>query len=292
MRLRTWRLALIWSPPAYGRYGGACERAADVRLWAPCQHRMDRWHRRRSRRVLDLSDGARPGGGEAPTAQPVIPPPVYHLPLLPDGWPPRRPWADPFLLSARVATEECKVTDNDIIDALASGASVRQLALQLGRGKHSIYEMLYRRGLGVQRLRRGTVAVRTLNQVASLFGVHTGRVERWIRRGWLKHGPQDNATRRIRRRYTLIADTAIMEFMTKRNAWPSWEAERIADPDWQDYARHVRSAGTWVRVTDMLRTQGYDPGGACTLIRRGRIPNAVLIDRVWYVWQEGNHARD
>lgn len=177
------------------------------------------------------------------------------------------------------------MTDHDLIESIANGASIGALAKKLGAGKHAIYERLYKHGTGVKEIRSGVVAVRTINQVATLFGVHTDRVERWVRLGWLKHGATDKATRRIKRRYTLICDTAIMDFMALRVTWPSWEVEKITDVDWRREAMCVRSAGQWVRVTDILRARGYAPSGASKYVSEGWFPGAQLINGIWYVWR-------
>lgn len=172
---------------------------------------------------------------------------------------------------------------------MQNGVSVASAANILGRTRHAIYTALYDHGDTLTELRGDTFAVRTVNQVAALFGVSHPTARDWVKLGWLTAA--ENGTRKQpgsqKPPHFLITDLALMDFIALRISWPAWEPARIADTYWRNAAHDERYAagGQWVRAVELMRRQHYSEKYVYHLVRTGRL-EATKIRNVWYVWEQ------
>lgn len=170
-----------------------------------------------------------------------------------------------------------------ITEHLQNGLRVPTIAKRMRLTEWQVLGPLYNRGLTVGTFRRGVIAVRPMREVARLFGVSKNTVLRWIRDGYLKPVGQ-----RKKQQALFFTDLILIDFIDNRSTWPLWDAERITDEDWRDYALEQRrkAGGAWVQVRDIAVQQHYHPRAAAGLVKRGLFPGAVLIRDAYYVWRK------
>jgi Helix-turn-helix domain len=169
-----------------------------------------------------------------------------------------------------------------IAEHLQNGLQTEIIARRMGLTKWQVFGALYHHDMSISMFRRGTIAVRSMREVACLFGVNKKTVRRWIHDGYLKPVGQHRKGRLI-----LITDALLVDFIDSRETWPLWEVGRMTDPDWREYAHEQRQKahGEWVLVRDIIAQQYYDRSTAACMVKRGHFPDAVLIRNAYYVWR-------
>lgn len=134
------------------------------------------------------------------------------------------------------------VEDAELEQLIRDGYAIADIARRLKRSPRSIAHRLARRDRSVRTERtRGAVIVRSLEEVACLFGVHHSVVRRWLRRGWLRRAGDARRVTTRTRRVTLIHDVDIVDFLGVAAAWPSYDPARIGDPDLRAIAYEARN---------------------------------------------------
>lgn len=160
--------------------------------------------------------------------------------------------------------------DVQIAELAQRGYSIHRIARRLHRSYASMVSHVTMDLGGVRTLRgEETARVRNTTQVGELFSLHKGTINKWIRLGWLV--AQRNGKTRSRPAIALITDEALMDFMARRDCWPAWSPGAITDPDWQAYARDLRSAGDWMNCSTIARQHGVRLSRIYAWFREGRV---------------------
>ena len=169
-----------------------------------------------------------------------------------------------------------------LASCLQLGMSVPQAAARVGRPLAGTRNHITRLG-GTDVYRRAAGAeVRTLCDVARLFGCYKHAPNLWMRHGWLavRHNNAKRQALGLRgkpkkgyRGYYLVTDDAILAFIENRMTWPAWEAARITDPLWREYAEDQRAAanGHWVSLGELTTRYHYARSTVQGWLARGKL---------------------
>lgn len=202
---------------------------------------------------------------------------------------------DPADRVGRAAWTATKIADIQM--ALENGESLRTIARRCKTTPNAIIQALDARGLSVTAIRQDALwQVRTLNQVAALFGVTHGRVTLWRQKKWLKARPNGSwaARKKTAFAYLLVSDEALLAFLQVREAWPFYDPDAITDPDWREAAQDARAnaGGRWVTARDYAESRGYAPSYGAEQIRRGDVALPTQkIGNQWYIWIADTEAQ-
>lgn len=179
--------------------------------------------------------------------------------------------------------------DARLVELLANGLSFVRIASVLRRTHGSVAQRSRLLG-GTTLLRRPRNGhqVRTAHEIAILFGVSGPQVRAWIKAKWLK------ASRISRKRCSpyLITDTALMDFITRRNSWFAWKPERIIDPDWREMAtwERRRARGNWLTTAQAAARIGRSRDYVLDQITAGKLPAQRHGRQRYYVWSRDLEA--
>src|ERR1051325_11068255 len=147
-------------------------------------------------------------------------------------------------------------------DLIRTGTTTPTLTAALKRPRRSIERACRRLG-GLAALRAcGPAQVYSLAQVNRLFGASqdTERVRTWIRRGWLICAERPDCSPRGVRYVTSIA---LRQFLTVRDAWPSWEPCGIRDLDMRAEAEMLPA---WRTLRHEHRAPAVPHGTRCLAV--------------------------
>lgn len=176
-----------------------------------------------------------------------------------------------------------KDEDAKLLELLTEGLPLARIATRLHRTHCAVMCRCKKIG-GVPWLRRPKDGhqVRTIDEVAALFGSHEGQVHRWIDDGWLV--AQQN--RKKRGSHWLITDAALMDFIANRLTWFAWKAERITDPDWKAHAlwERERARGRWLTTQQAGQRIGKSKTFVLRQIEAGKLPAIRHGQQRYYIW--------
>lgn len=175
---------------------------------------------------------------------------------------------------------------------LQQGSSVVAVAQKTRRTYAGVRTRLVRNGSSIRKERaRPASEVRNRGQVAALFGVCPMTAHRWITLGWLAARRNGAWSRRKAVRHDLhylITDDALMEFIDRRETWVSWDAAKITDADWREYAMEIRASarGEWVLLKDFARSLGRPYTTVFGWWQRGLMDRLTMLrhGRQVYIW--------
>lgn len=170
-----------------------------------------------------------------------------------------------------------------LLELLAEGLPLSRIATRLQRTYSAV--MCHCRKIGgVPWLRRPKDGhqVRTIDEVAALFGTYEGPVRHWIDAGWLA------ARRNSKRRgsHWLITDAALMDFISNRLTWFAWKADRITDPDWKAHAlwERERARGHWLTTQQAGEQLNTNRTFVLRQIIAGKLPATRHGQQRYYIW--------
>lgn len=183
-----------------------------------------------------------------------------------------------------------KDEDAQLLELLTEGLPLARIATRLHRTCCAVTCRCRKIG-GVSWLRRPKDGhqVRTIDEVAALFGSHEGQVHYWIDAGWLAA----RQNRKKRGSHWLITDAALMDLISNRLTWFAWKAERITDPDWKAHAlwERERARGCWLTTGEAGQRIGISRTAVLRQIQEGRLPGTRHGQQRYYVWSADIKAR-
>jgi transposase len=172
--------------------------------------------------------------------------------------------------------------DQELILLFREGLTTRQIARRLGRSRDSVQCHCQQLG-GIDWLRRPKdgLQVRTVSEVAQLFGVGHRVVQYWLRRGWIEG--QRNSKRKGCE--TLISDVSLVALLSKHQTWLTWKPERMTDPVWQKQAawERRRNPHCWLSLKQAAARASSWSKTLWRAIAAGTLP-AQRHGRFWFVW--------
>lgn len=183
----------------------------------------------------------------------------------------------------RPYTREDKILVEDLV---SEGMPTALIAKRIGRTPGQVEDLIRSCGLTIRAIRQRVIAVRTLNQIAALFGVCYKAARKWVAMGWLK---ARRASKKTRHNTTvfLITDEALMAFLDIRAAWPSWDPDQMTDPVWRQEATERRRAakGQWVRLSELALRLHYTAHAIAAWLNIGSWDVESIRWGYWrYVW--------
>lgn len=176
-----------------------------------------------------------------------------------------------------------KDEDALLLDLITEGVPLSRIAKRMRRTFCAVVCRCRKIG-GVPWLRRPKDGhqVRTIDEVAALFGVGSDQVGRWIAATWL------TGRRNSKRRgsHWLITDSALMDFVANRLTWFAWKAERITDPDWRQHAlwERERARGRWLTTQQAAQQIGISRTSVLRQIEAGKLPATRHGQQRYYIW--------
>ncbi len=184
--------------------------------------------------------------------------------------------------------------DQQLIALVEAGQPMAAIGRRLGRSECAVRRRMAGVLDGIDRHRNnGSMPVRSLSQVARLFGVAPGTVHGWIESGALRvirshvgRTPDDNVVYgRVAMGRYLITTADLRVFVRKRELWVWWAPEKLADEGLRRLAEQVRllAGGRWLDTEAIALELGFAVTTVREWLRRGLLP-AQRRGRVFYVW--------
>lgn len=153
---------------------------------------------------------------------------------------------------------------------LAQGATVAQVARALRRSPKAIETFCTDHGISIYAARTNCW---TAYSAARVFGVHPKTARAWF--DAMGIAPRAYATR-----------AQVGAFLENRAWWPTYDPERIIDPELAASARFARrmARGQWVPVLRYSAAHYYSPATVREWCRNGKV-TSLRCQGLWYVWE-------
>jgi len=184
--------------------------------------------------------------------------------------------------------------DQQLIALVEAGQPMAAIGRRLGRSECAVRRRMAGVLDGIDRHRNnGSMPVRSLSQVARLFGVSRRTVDGWIESGALRvirshvgRTPDDTVVYgRVAMGRYLITTADLRVFVRKRELWIWWTPDTLTDEPLRRFAEQVRllAGGRWMDTEAIALELGFAVTTVREWLRRGLLP-AQRRGRVFYVW--------